>query len=73
MSPRPLTKGVPGNIGSSVPLSSSNTGTACATAVLRGVTLEQLSSGDPEYGLEVHTSGSEDALVLACGKLGKAA
>jgi hypothetical protein len=64
---------LPGNIGSPVPLSSSNTGTASATAVLRGVTLEQVSSGDPEYRLEVHTSGSGDAPVLACGTLGKAA
>lgn len=62
---------LPGNIGSPIPLSSSNTGTASANAVLRGVTLAQLSSGDPEYRLEVHTFGSEDAPVLACGTLGK--
>jgi hypothetical protein len=64
---------LPGNIGSPVPLSSSNTGTASVTAILRGVTLEQLSSGDPEYRLEVHASGSEDAPMLACGTLGKPA
>jgi hypothetical protein len=62
---------LPGNIGSPIPLSSSNTGTASANAVLRGVTLEQLSSRNPEYRLEVHTSDSEDAPVLACGTLGK--
>jgi len=51
-------------------MSGSSAGTGNATARLRDVTLEQLWSGDSKYRLEVHTSGSEGAPVLACGTLG---
>jgi hypothetical protein len=69
----PPNEDLPGNVGSPLPLGSSNTGTGSVTSVLRGVTLEQLWSRDPRYRLEVHPSGPEDAPVLACGTLGEAA
>ena len=63
---------LPGNIDHPIELLSSTDGTAFATALLEGVTPEEVISGEPKY-IDLHPSGSGDSRTLACADLSDAA
>ena len=64
----PSAEDLPGNLDVPIPMASSSTGSASASAVQRGIRLNQLTSGEPKY-LAVYTSSFEDPAALACGAL----